>query len=129
MQEITKLLSEVTQGEWLYIKNEESISVCVADTENDETQARVFMEIGGRSGEEAEANAKLVMLAQSAIPKVLDANSKLSAALTSALNVLSVAEVSVPAEAADAWQDLNDKLTALNITVETLEGAKDGAIA
>jgi hypothetical protein len=129
MQEITKLLGEITPGEWLYIKNEESISVCVADAEGDENQARVFMEVGGRSIAEAEANAKLVMLAQSAIPTVLDANSKLSAALTAALNILSVAEVSVPQEAAGAWQELNDRLTALNITVEALESSKDGAIA
>lgn len=103
MQELMTLLDKVTPGEWLLVRAEASVQVVVKTDPLRLNEGQVIMEIGGLTPVEMEANAKLIVLAKKAVPFLVEANTKLSAALAAALAVMEKADVVVPPEHGDVW--------------------------
>lgn len=119
MQELTTLLTAITPGDWLLIKNEDSISIVVKPDPLNVTAGQVIIEVGGLHPPEIEANAKLVLLAKEAVPTLLDANAKLGAALTAALELLEAASVVVEPADKHRWATLTDALDALGVQAKS----------
>lgn len=122
MQELNDLFTKTTQGDWLFVGNDDgSISVAVRRDPTKLEEASVFMEISGATEEETKANARLVMLAKNAVPKLLDNNEKLTNALTLALTLMEKANVVVEGAALPIWVDLEAALKTLGIATKPSE--------
>ena len=116
MEELTTLTKAITQGQWLAVKNGDStISLVVRPNPLTPDEVQVIIEVGGLTPEETTANTKLIMVAQEAIPKLLNLNELCTTALTAALKVLEVGSVTIEAQHQPEWDALTTALAAIGV--------------